>query len=171
MKTSKKLFAILLALCLFCSLSLPAFAVNAQYGTTKSFLKVLDREKHKYNYLGIDEDDDEQVNVSFVGDNMDKIEVKIFFDEDLEMVVLRSWRVIKFQKADLAKVLKLVNELNNNYKFVKFVVDEDDLSVDAKVDCPLRDDANAGEIAYDGLYYIVKIVDQAYPELKPFAAK
>ena len=38
----------------------------------------MDREKHKYNYMGIDEDDDEQVNVTFTGDNVDKIEVKIF---------------------------------------------------------------------------------------------
>lgn len=168
MKSTRKLLAILLALCLFTCLSAPAFAVDAQYGTAQKFLEVLNREGHRYNYMGIDSDDDEQINASFSGDNVDSIDVKIFFDEDLEIVSLRVWRVISFQESDLANVMDKVNELNNDYKFIKFVVDKSDMSVDAKVDCPLRDDANAGEIAYDGLYYIVKLVDAAYPELKPF---
>ena len=169
MKTTRKLFAVLLALALAFSLSVPALAAGAQYGPTKAFLKVMSREKHKYNYMGIDEDDDEEVNVSFGGDNKDEIDVKIFFDKDLDAVSMRCWRVISFNKADLAKVLAKVNDINCDYKFVKFVVDEEDLSVDAEIDCPLRDDDNAGEIAYDALYYIVKIVDKAYPELKPFS--
>ena len=168
MKTLKKLLAVLLVLGLFMCLSITAFAVNAQYGPTKEFLKVMDREGHKYNYMGIDEDDDEQINVSFSGDNLDAIDVKIFFDEDLDSVSMRAWSVIYFDKADYAEVLEQVNELNSDYKYVKFVVDTNDMSVDAEIDCPLRDDANAGEIAYDGLYYIVMIVDEAYPELEGF---
>ncbi|MCR5577524.1 MAG: YbjN domain-containing protein [Oscillospiraceae bacterium] len=171
MKTMKKLLAVLLVLCLFMSLSLPAFAANAQYGTTKSFLKVMDREKIRYNYMGIDNDDDEEVDVNGVGDYMDKIAIKIFFDSDLDVVSLRSWRVIKFQKADTAKVLEAVNKLNNENKFIKFVVDEEDLSVDAKIDCIVRDDAVAGEIVYDAVTYMVYSVDEAYPELKAFEKK
>ncbi len=169
MKTTKKLFAFLLVLCLFLSLSVSALAVKAQYGPTIEFLKVLDREDHHYKYMGIDDDDQEEVDVTFTGDNVDSIPVKIFFDDDLDSVSLRSWRVIYFDKEDLADVLTAVNDLNSEYKFVKFVVDVEDLSVDAEVDCPLRDDANAGEIAYDGLYYIVQIVDEAYPTLEPLS--
>ena len=99
MKTSKKLFAVLLALCLFLSLSVQGFAVNAQYGTTKAFLKVLDREKTKYNYLGVNEDNKEQINVTAKGDNKEKLEIKIFFHEDLDSVSMRSWYVISFDKA------------------------------------------------------------------------
>ncbi|MBQ9250282.1 MAG: YbjN domain-containing protein [Oscillospiraceae bacterium] len=169
MKTVKKIFAVLLILGLVLSLSVSAFAVNAQYGPTKAFLKVLDREGHKYNYMGIDEDDDEQVKVTFSGDNLDKIEVNIYFDEDLDSLSMYSWYIIDFDKADLAEILELVNKLNNDYKYVKFLVDEKELSVDAEIDCPLRDDDSAGEIAYDALYYIVMIVDEAYPELEAFA--
>ena len=161
-----------IVLCLFMSLSASAFAATgAQYGTTKTFLKVLDREKIRYNYMGIDNNDDEQVNVNGVGDYLDKIEIKIFFDPDLDAVSLRVWRVIKFQKADMAKVLEAVNKLNNESKFIKFVVDEEDLSVDAKLDCIVRDDANAGDIVYDAVSYVVYTVDEAYPELKAFEKK
>ncbi len=168
MKATRKLFAILLVLCLFFSLSVSAFAANAQYNPTKAFLKVLERETHKYNYMGIDEENDEQVNVTFTGDNVDRIDVEIYFDEDLDSVSMRSWRVISFKEADLADVLEAVNQVNGDYKYVKFVVDEDDLSVDAEIDCPLRDDENAGEIAYDALYYIVMIIDAAYPDFQEF---
>ena len=171
MKTSKKLFAVLLTLCLIFCLSVPAFAVNAQYSTTKAFLKVMDREKAKYSYLGVNEDNKEQINVTAKGDNKEKLEIKIFFHEDLDSVSMRSWYVISFDKANLAKVLAAVNQLNNDYKYVKFVVDESDYSVDAEIDCPLRDDDCAGEIAFDALYYIEEIVDRAYPELKAFEKK
>ena len=120
MKTAKKLFAFLLVLSLFVCLSVPAFAAyTAQYNTTKEFLKVMDREKHKYNYMGIDEDGDEQINVTLSGDNKDKIEVKLFFEEDLDSVSLRSWYVISFDEKDLSDVLLLVNKLNNDYKYIK----------------------------------------------------
>ncbi len=168
MKNSRKLFAVLLALCLVFSLSVPAFAVSAEYSTTKAFLKVMDREKNKYTVEGLDDDEDEKVSVSFTGDNKKDIDVIIFFDKDLDAVSMRSWYVISFEKADLDKVLSVVNQLNSDYKFVKFVVDESDYSVDAKIDCPLRDDRNAGEIAYDALYYVVNIVDEAYLELEEF---
>ena len=168
MKNSRKLLAALLALCLVFSLSVPAFAVSAEYSTTKAFLKVMDREKNKYTVEGIDEDEDEQVTVSVKGDNKKKIEVLIFFNKDLDVVSMRSWYVISFDKANLEKVLSAVNQLNSDYKFVKFVVDESDYSVDAKIDCPIRDDDSAGEIAYDALYYVVNIVDEAYLELRDF---
>lgn len=170
MKTIRGLFAFLLVLTLFLALSVPAFAASAQYTTTQEFLKVLKREKNTYNYMGIDEDDDEEVRVTFSGDNLDEIPVEIFFDEDLDAVSMRSWQVIYFDKKDLADVLTLVNDLNSQYKFVKFVVDPEDESVDAEIDVPLREGENAGELAYDALYYIVIIVDEAYPQLAKFEA-
>lgn len=169
MKTMKKLLACLLMLGLFACMVVPASAVNTQYGPTREFLKVMDRENHKYSYMGVDNNDDEEVDVSFSGDNKDEINVEIYFDEDLDSVSLRSWYVISFDETDLGNVLLRINELNSNYKYITFVVDTNDYSVDAKVDCPLRDDANAGEIAYDALYYIVQIIDDAYPELAEYA--
>ena len=169
MKTRKRLFAFLIAICLFVTMSVPAFAASAQYNTTKAFLKVLDREDTRYSYMGIDDDGDEQVNLTINGKNADKIDVKVYFDDDLDAVSMYSWYVISFTRDDLAAVLLKVNELNTEYRFVKFVVDTSDYSVDAEIDCPLRDDDNAGEIAYDALYYLLAIVDKGYAELKEYA--
>ncbi len=169
MKTLRTLCAVLLVLSLVLCTSAPAFAVSAQYGTTQSFLQVLNDEDHRYHYMGIDDDDFEQVNVSFAGDNLDDIAVEIYFDPELDSVSMRSWYVISFDESDLIELLLTVNELNSDYKYATFVADLSDYSVDVKLDCPLRDDANAGEIAFDALYYIVSIIDEAYPELEIFA--
>ena len=118
--------------------------------------------------MGIDEDDDEEVDVVFSGDYLDKIPVEAYFDPDLDVVSMRCWQVIFFDKKDLADVLALVNDLNSEYKFVKFVVDPEDESVDAEIDIPLREGEDAGELAYDALYYIVVIVDEAYEKLADF---
>ena len=101
MKTSKKLFAVLLALCLFLSLSVPAFAVSAQYSTTKSFLKVMDREEFKYTVAGLNEKNKKEI-VKFVwsGDNVEDMEVTALFNENLEAVSLYAWDIVHIDKAE-----------------------------------------------------------------------
>ena len=105
------------------------------------------------------------------GDNVEDMEVTALFNENLEAVSLYAWNLVYIDKADFDKALALVNKLNNSYYYVKFSVDEDEMSIDAEVDCRLRDDENAGEIAYDGVYFLVNVVDKAYPELKEIAKK
>ena len=169
MKTLKKALAVLLVVMLFLSISIPAFAVNTQYSTTKEFLSVLSREKLKYRYMGVGEDDKEEVTLSYTGDNWDDIFINIFFDEDLDSVSLRCWNIVDFDEKDRAEALELCNRFNNEYKYVKFVMDENDWSIGAEMDVPIREGEESAECVYDALYYIVTIADDAYPELSKIA--
>ena len=164
----RHLVSLLLALALLFSLSVPALAVNAQYPTTASFLSVLDKEDVKYNYKGVDQDEDEEVTVSYTGDYADSIRANIFFDDDLDSVSMRVWDVIEFDESDYFEVLKVANELNFKYKFVYFVVDEKDWTVYATIDIPIRDCDAAGDITYDALYYLIQITDLGYDALKDY---
>ena len=165
----KQITAFLLVLVLFLGMSFPVYAVKAQYATTAAFLAVLDKEKVKYNYKGVDQDNAEEVTVSYVGDYMESIRANIFFDEDLDSVSMRVWDVIAFDEDDCFDVLKVANSLNYRYKYVYFVVDESDWTVYATIDVPLRECDEAGEITYDALYYLIEICDRGYDELKSFA--
>ena len=167
-KKKKHIAAFLLVLVLFMGMSTPAYAVKAQYATTASFLEALSEDGVKYNYKGVDQDDEEEVTVSYAGDYMDSIRAVIFFDEELDSVSMRIWDVIAFDEDDYFDVLKTVNSLNYKYKYAYFVVDEEDWTVYATIDVPLRDCDEAGEIAYDALYYLVEICDRGYDELKEF---
>lgn len=165
----KKTLAALLVLALFLSLSASAFAATAQYTTTQEFLKALDAEKIKYRYMGVDEDDREEVTVGYTGDYCDDIFINIFFSPKLTSVSMRFWNIVDFDKADYADALELVNELNADYKFVKFVVDDWDWSIGAELDIPIREGEESAQIALDALYYIVQIADEAYPDLEELA--
>ena len=132
----------------------------------------MDREEFKYTVVGLNEKNKKEiVKFDWTGDNVKDMEVTALFTENLESVSLYAWNLVYIDKADLDKALSLVNKLNNEYYYVKFSVDEDEMSIDAEVDCRLRDDENAGEIAYDGVYFLVNVVDKAYPELKEIAKK
>ena len=169
MKTLKKTLAFLLVVMLFLSISIPAFAVNTQYSTTKEFLKVLKSEEVNYRYRGVGDDEKEEVTVSYIGDNWDDIFINIFFEEDLDSVSLRCWNIVDFDKKDADKALELCNRFNNEFKYVKFVMDENDWSIGAEMDVPIREGAESAECVYDALYYIATIADEAYPDLSEIA--
>ena len=169
MKKAKMLLAMLLALVLVLSFSASAFAAGPEYNNTKGFLTVLDAHEIVYEYLGIDDDKDEGVKIVTEGDYKDEIVAYVYFNEDDDVVTMCSFYVVEeFNKKDLVSVFRAVNELHKQYKFVCFVVDEEDYSVDSTIDIPLRDCDEAGEIAFDALYYLVTITDEAYDQLKEF---
>ncbi len=169
MKTSKTLAALLLALTLLLSLSVPAFAADVQYPTTRAFIQALDERGLKYTWAGVDSDGDEKVTVEFVGDYKDKLVVNLFFGQDHDLVDLRIWNLVDINESDYAKVLDACNELHANYKFVTFFVDKTDWSVTAKLDLPIREGESCGEICIDGLSYLINIADTGYDTLKAFA--
>ncbi|MBR1455628.1 MAG: hypothetical protein IJ594_00535 [Oscillospiraceae bacterium] len=170
MKTTKRIFSLLLMLCLFAALTVPAHAAtSAQYPGAQQLLDTFKAESIKYNYLGVDQDEDEHIRTTFVGDNLD-VTVNFYFDDGLTDVSLRVWDVIEFEESDLAKVLITANDLNASYKWVKFVVYTEDCTVSAEMDATFGED-DAGEICLRDLYRIIDIVDLAYPEFEPYAAK
>ena len=107
--------------------------------------------------------------MEFVGEYKDNILVNLFFGQDHDLVNLRIWNLIDINEADYEKVLDACNELHASYKFVTFFVDKTDWSVTAKLDLPIREGENCGEICLDGLSYLVNIADSGYDTLKAFA--
>ena len=168
MNRKKTMIALLIVVSILMSVGIPAFAVNAQYSTTKAFLNAMDEESYKYTYVGIDNDNDEKITVKFNGDYMDTVNVNIYFNQDLDVVTMRVWDVIDFNEDDYEKVLLACNDLHRQYKFVTFLVDTSDWSVTAKLDCPIRPGKNCGDICVDGMEYIVNITDLAYDSLSVY---
>ena len=163
-------FSVILALVLSIS-PVPSYAVQAQYATTQKFLDVLDENEMKYTWNGITDSGDEKVTFRWAGENSDDITALLYFDDDLDDVSLRVWNLVDFEEADYPLVLKVVNELNHRYRFVRFICDNSDWSVSLEADVPLHDGKESAEIAYDMLVYLVLIADEAYPDLLPYAAE
>ena len=168
MKSVKKWLPVLLALVLILALSIPAMAAKGEYVTTRQFLKVMDREDEDYELVGVDDDDDEDVVAYFEGETLGDAVVHIFFNPDLDEVDMRCWDIITFADKDYNDVLEAVNDLNNEYKFVKFTLDTSDNTVSAEMDAFLRQGEESGEIAYDVLTAIEYLSNVAYEELQEY---
>ena len=90
--------------------------------------------------------------------------MRFLSSDDSNGVNLRVSRAVRFPQAKRAEVLRLVNALNCEFRFVKFVVNDTEHSVDVLYDFP-RSTADAGETAMELIGRVPDIVDEAYPRL------
>ena len=87
----------------------------------------------------------------------------VSFDDDHDVAVRVMGLVTVRDEARKEPVLQVVNRLNNTFRFVKFVLDDDgdvNLEYDYLVRCP---DPTASVLEL--IVRITSIVDQAYPDL------
>lgn len=156
----KKKLAMLLAL--LCLLSLlvsftgSAFAEEAQYTATKDFLSFLDQKEIKYEYLGVS-DDRERVSVEFELDNFPSLTCYLIFNYDNEEVSLRIWNIVT-ASAGKNYILTTLNSIEYDYKFVKFVYDESDSTVQAEMDMYI-DGNHCGRSVYDAMMAMFNVTD------------
>ena len=106
----------------------------------------------------------EFIEAGFSGDNI-TVKIRIVaVGNDGEFSIL-SDRFVKIPQQKIQAGYKLVNELNNKYKYVKFVVD-DDGDVSARWDLPDNVPLEAvGRTGLEILLRMFKIIDDAYPEV------
>lgn len=102
------------------------------------------------------------VRIGFSGDNMDSIRQYLFFDEDGEpLLQTRCWDIAKFKESKRADGNMLCNDLNREYRWVRFTID-DDGDVNVVADCYMTADS-AGPITFNIVNRMVNIIDDVYP--------
>ncbi|MBR0112404.1 MAG: YbjN domain-containing protein [Clostridia bacterium] len=124
-----------------------------------------------FNYLKdekkihVKEIDEVAFSVCFEGDNCKDIPVIVIFDEDgSNHVAVRCFGISNAQFAGKeAAALALCNALNNQFRWVKFTLN-DDAEISASIDGILDLDT-CGEEIYHLIMLIVGITDEAYPEI------
>lgn len=112
----------------------------------------------------IDGDDEEIIRINFNADNVESVRVSLFFDKEDKNVAIRSFNICKVEEAKKAKIYQVMSKLNDDFRWVKFSIDENDNTVTASTDAVIRMDV-AGEICYELVFRMVNIVDDAYPEI------
>lgn len=132
--------------------------------STKQFVQALEQKEIRYTDQGTTEGGKDMIAVTYGGDNMSSIRVQFFFDEDGESVALRVFDIVKVSDDKAARILTAVNEQNARFRFVKFVLDVRDNTVQAEIDASFSR-SDAGDICLEALQRMVGICDDAYPEL------
>lgn len=152
----KKWFAGGLILLMVMVLAMPAFA--AQYDSTKDFINVLEENDFVYSYVGIDSDNDEKITVSFDSDPYDEFKFNFYFDEENTTVLIRMWNLVTVSVDDATACVAL-NEINNGYKWVKFVLDKSDNTITLKMDVPLNG-TDTGDMVLQMMKRAIRILGQ-----------
>ncbi|MCD7769359.1 MAG: YbjN domain-containing protein [Oscillospiraceae bacterium] len=103
------------------------------------------------------------VRVTYGGDHLASIPVYVFFDKDGDpMVSFRCWEIANLKEKP-EKGVRACNDLNAEYRWVKFYIDKD-CDVICQADAYV-DEESCGEICRRMVSRIVSIADDAYPVL------
>ncbi len=131
--------------------------------TTKQFVKFLEKKDIRFTHYEATEKRREIIKVGFKGENKDGIEVLFFFDPSEKAVGVKCFSIAKVPEAKLANMYALLNNLNGEYRWVKFYIDDEN-EVTASSDATITK-ATADEVCYDRLLRFLDIVDEVYPQI------
>ncbi|MBO4689032.1 MAG: YbjN domain-containing protein [Clostridiales bacterium] len=88
----------------------------------------------------------------------------IHFDDDEEGVAIRAFEIAKFPEEKLDAMYKLVNTLNDRFRWIKFTVDEKDFTITAADDAVIQIDSCAQEVMQCSMQ-MLGIIDKAYADI------
>ena len=130
--------------------------------TTKNFCRYMDAKDVRYDAKERDGKSD-WVNVKYKGDNASKIDMQFFFGTDEGVVALRVFSIVQVPGSKTASMLELLNELMQEYRWLRFYLDSDN-EVTAAMDAVITPETSA-PVTFEMLSRTVSIVDDIYPRL------
>lgn len=147
---------VLMALLMVLAVS-TASAATAKLQTTQNFLDYLGENNIKYTYKGMTESSGESVSVSYTLDNFSSLTCNLFFKESEDEVDLRIWNIVTVS-AGKNYALNIVNSLNANWKYAKFVFDESDNTIQAEMDMFINKE-HCGEEIFKAMRKLFVVID------------
>lgn len=133
------------------------------YKATKLIKQEMDRQGMKYS---VEEFDDRSILFAGFGiDNGPNVRVQfVSTDNDNDVGIRLFGMVNNVAESKVDRMIRVINECNNQYRYVKFVLDKD-RDVNIEYDIPLRSgDTTVGAEACEIFVRIMKIADDAYPK-------
>lgn len=130
--------------------------------TAIAFVKRLDEEGKKYD---CDErpGQSDVVTLRFAGANCNSMVVRFFFDNDEKSVAIRCFSICHFTDEQVTEGIAEANRLNNEYRWARFSVDDNN-DVVVAADAVITPET-AGSVCYELLARVVNIIDRVYPRL------
>lgn len=119
------------------------------------FMEFLDENDIEYDDL-----DDGLLKIEFGGDNLKSIDVVVLFEEDNPDVSVTSFSIGNFQN-NYESGLRVCNEMNKEYKWVRFYLDND-ADVVANIYTTV-DEYDCGDYCITAVKRLIDIIDEAYP--------
>lgn len=109
-------------------------------------------------------DEKPAVFVDYSGDNYNRLRFGFWFDEDGESVQLKVFSIFQFTKAQLPDAYEFCNQMNADWRWIRFYVDSDD-ELTADMDAVISP-TTVGKECVEILHRARSIIDKVVGELK-----
>lgn len=118
------------------------------------------------NKINIQEGHDNILWMGFRTESMDSIKIYMIFDKEGDdyIVSFKAFDVCRFPAEKTEVMYKLCSQMNRQYRWVKFYVDESDNTITCQDDAIIQLDT-AGKECLKLVRRMVSICDDVYPEL------
>lgn len=158
-------------LCAFCLLTpcMTAFAEDAELISTQACLEWMREDNVECELLGM-EGDGEHVLVKVATADGYPMEISLCFLPDGRSCCLSTEGLIIYQQSQLLQVLKLCNDLNSEFRFVRFYAEENTRMVKAALDVRFLG-PEVGEAVGDAMQTLLEIVRVGLSELAPLSGR
>ena len=120
-----------------------------------SFKRFMDREGVRYN------DENDNIFITYDVENAGSVTVMVSFDDSGHVNFL-SLPVMELTQSKFAAALVACNALNNQYRWVRFYLKDNDICADADA---VVDEDTCGRECMEYVLRMVDIIDKAYPQL------
>lgn len=90
------------------------------------------------------------------------VELVVFFDEDDTSIGIRSFDYCNFPEDKISKMYEVCSKMNQEYRWLKFYVNEQDHTVSLAIDAVIQLDS-CGEEILELVMRLAGIADKAYP--------
>ena len=109
-------------------------------------------------------DEGEILITGFAMDNREGMMVLMAFDPDDESVKIITQNLAKIPDKAVDKMYKVINDINKEYRWIKFYIDDSDNTVTAEDDAVIQLDSCGMEVLRCCIQ-LAKIADEAYPTI------
>ena len=131
------------------------------FQVTKKIERAFKEKKLPYEIF--DHEEVSILQVPFSGQNIRSAKVSFISMDNSNNVAVRVLNMGVVREERISIVLLLLNELNNRYRYLKFVMDENRV-VSIQYDLP-ESGKGIGAICFEVVQRFIRVVDEAYPEL------
>lgn len=128
---------------------------------TEKICEALDAAEMHYR---VREVKDSSIVVAGIATKLTNFEVLFISDDDDNDVAVRIYRFVSFDESRTEDMIRVVNKLNDEYRFYKFTVDLDDATITVSYDFPLSCE-EVGETAVEVILKLLKACDKFYAEI------
>lgn len=132
------------------------------YKATRLIAQEMDQMNIKYS---IDESDEHSIiNAGFGIENGPNVVVRFISTDDDNDVAIRLYNIVtNVSESKLDSMMKVVNECNHKYRYLKFLIDDErDVNLEYDILQHSSDDS-VGPEAYEFFIRIMNIMDEIYP--------